>query len=77
MRSSTSSLSFIIMKTRKDLLFYSTLLLWLIINVSVYVYTENNNWIFYINNAFVIVLCIDILFKLYSKKFRNWLDKKL
>lgn len=64
------------MRTYKDLLFLVFVVVWLTINVTTFILTENNDLLFFINNGFVILFCVLLLFKFNNKKFKNWLEKE-
>lgn len=62
------------MKTRKDLIFLIVLITWLInCGFSVYFNIE----VYLMNLINIILFSIMVLFKIYNKKFRNWLETPL
>lgn len=64
------------MRTHKDLLFLVFVIVWLTINVTTYILTQDDGLIFFINQVFVILFCVLLLFKLNNKKFKDWLEKE-
>lgn len=55
----------------KDLVFWPIATLWLIGNIIEFCYTNEAFWV---NNGFIVIMCILILIKTYSTKFNNWLN---
>ena len=47
---------------------------WLIGNIIEYI---NTDCCFFLNNFMIIIMCIIILFKIYSIDFNNWLNTKI
>lgn len=63
-----------VMETNKDWLFWWIVAIWAFFAVmTLYV-----KWLdtFYVNNAFIILICVLILAKNNNDKFNNWLNKK-
>ena len=61
-------------KTNKDLVFWSVLIVWLSLAVvSLFI---DNFALIYVHNFFIIVMCILVLIKDNNKKFNNWLNKE-
>lgn len=58
----------------KDMVFGFICTVWLIGNTIEYI---NTDCCFFSNNFMIILMCIIILFKIYSIDFNNWLNTKI
>lgn len=64
------------MKTNKDLVAWGIVLVWLVLNVSVY-FLYGSDSLFFSNNAMVVIIAALILVKVKNERFNNWLNKDL
>ena len=58
----------------KDLVFWPIVTLWLIGNIIEFYYTSSAIWV---NQGFILIMCILIYFKETNEKFNNWLNTPL
>jgi hypothetical protein len=58
----------------KDLVFWPIATLWLIGNIIEFYYTHAAIWV---NQGFILIMCILIYIKETNKKFNNWLNTPL